>query len=127
MSYPVRKYPPILKHIKPSLTPLSTLPFFILSNPKEDKPKLPCSHRQRWPIRILTPFRLAIKILTSMITKNQKDSITLFIRFGFNREETPIYTNGLRFRCHVTRGRSDGQGRGGRGGMRGKANGGSGG
>ncbi|KHG19708.1 Uncharacterized protein F383_25527 [Gossypium arboreum] len=33
-----------------------------------------------------------------MIAKNQKDSITLFIRSGFNGEETPIYTNGLRFR-----------------------------
>ncbi|KHG28608.1 hypothetical protein F383_35098 [Gossypium arboreum] len=33
-----------------------------------------------------------------MIAKNQKDSITLFIRFGFKREETPIYNNGLRFR-----------------------------
>ncbi|KAB2071342.1 hypothetical protein ES319_A08G215000v1 [Gossypium barbadense] len=36
-----------------------------------------------------------------MIAKNQKDSITLFIRFGFNREETPIYTNGLRFSPRV--------------------------
>ncbi|KAG4190458.1 hypothetical protein ERO13_A07G032300v2 [Gossypium hirsutum] len=33
-----------------------------------------------------------------MVAKNQKDSITLFIRSSFNGEETPIYTNGLQFR-----------------------------
>ncbi|TYG98593.1 hypothetical protein ES288_A10G129700v1 [Gossypium darwinii] len=33
-----------------------------------------------------------------MIAKNQKDCITLFIRSGFNGEETPIYTKSLQFR-----------------------------